>query len=328
MRARGGKTRRQWMTKRARRRAWLAALWGAAFGLGFGCNDAGSSSQVLTGRIDTTMGVVAIRAVSGDAVVTAAEVQRDGRFRIALPAGETYRLEVLTNGGVKQVLAHQGGTWKGLETKVCIPTAPFDMGSLGDSGTMCDPMDPNCGGCGGDLPPQCDPMDPKYDPMDPNCKPPEPPPPSCGGPNEPPCPQCMDPMDPNCKPEPCTNPMDPGCQMCGGANQPPCPEDPCTNPMDPNCKPPPCMDPMDPNCGGTTDPGPICEDMTDPTTCKDPCVIDPMACGCNAGEQCWPPPEPPQCMDPGGNTMCDPAGTVAPTNVPGDFGCVAVLGGK
>ena len=344
-RAHGGKTRRHWMTKRQKRRAWLVALWGAAFG--FGCNDAGSRSQVLTGRIDTTMGVVAIRAVSGDDVVTAAEVQRDGRFQIALPAGARYRLEVLTPSGVRQVLAHQGGTWKGLETKVCIPTDPFDMGTVGDSGTMCDPMDPSCEpGCGGgDLPPQCDPMDPKYDPMDPNCKPPEPPP-TCGGANQPPCPECMDPTDPDCKtcggpneppcPE-CMDPMDPNCKPCGGPNEPPCPDDPCmdptdpgctmcTDPNDPNCKPPPCNDPMDPNCmGGGTDPGPICEDPMDPNTCKDPCVIDPMQCGCNAGEDCWPPPEPPKC-DPG--TMCDPADTVSPTNVPGDFGCIGVIGGK
>jgi len=315
------------MTKRARRRAWLAALWGAAFG--FGCTGEGSSSQVLTGRIDTT-GVVAIRAVSGDDVVTAARVDSDGSFRIALPAGARYRLEVLTSSGVKQVLSHHDGSWRGLEFKVCVPTDPFDVGGIGNSNEMCDPSDPNCTPCGD--PPPC------TDPMDPNCKPPEPPPPSCGGPNEPPCPTCMDPMDPNCQPPPC-DPTDPTCQppSCGGTNEPPCPEM-CTDPMDPNCKPPPCTDPMDPNCmgcwpgdpscGGTTDPN--CEDPMDPETCKDPCVIDPMHCGCTSQDpNCWPPPEPPTCMDDGttpdmGGT-CDPGGTLTPGNVPGDFGCMGFL---
>ncbi|MDQ3341688.1 MAG: hypothetical protein M4D80_41590 [Myxococcota bacterium] len=265
---------------------------------------------------------MAIRAVSGDDVVTAARIESDGRFRIALPAGAKYRLEVLTSHGVKQLLAHDDGSWKGLEVKVCAPTAPFDLGGIGDSGAMCDPSDPNCKpGCGDDPPPPCDVMDP----TDPNCKPPEPPPPSCGGPNEPPCPTCMDPTDPNCKPPP---------EPCGGMGEPPCPEDPCTNPMDPNCKPPPCMDPTDPNCmgcnandpgcGGTTDP--ICEDPMDPQTCKDPCVIDPMQCGCTTMDpNCWPPPEPPKCT---GDTMCDPGDGMTPTNVPTDFGCVMGVGGK
>ena len=280
------------MTKRARRRAWLLAIWGAAFG--FGCSESGSSSQILTGRIDTT-GVVAIRAVSGDDVVTAAKIESDGRFRIALPAGAKYRLEVLTSGGVKQLLAHDDGNWKGLVVKVCTPTDPFDLGGVGDSGTMCDPTDPSCQpGCGDD----------------------QPPPPPCGGPNEPACPTCMDPtdpMDPNCKPPP---------PPCGGMGEPACPEDPCTNPMDPGCKPEPCMDPMDPNCmgGGTTDP--YCEDPMDPQTCKDPCVIDPMQCGCTSMDpNCWPPPEPPSCTGTD-DTMCDPGDGMTPANVPTDFGCI------
>lgn len=308
------------MTRRARR-WWLPALW-----LAFGCTE-GSSSQVLTGRVDTT-GVVAIRAVSGSDVVTAAQVASDGTFRIALPAGARYRLEVLTSDGVKQVLKHDDGSWKDMTFKVCVPTDPFDIGGIGKStdpgcggggtgGTCDDPTDPNC------KPTPCD------DPMDPNCQPP-PPPPSCGGANEPPCPECMDPSDPNCKPPPCTDPMDPNCQppACGGTNEPPCP---CMDPSDPNCKPPPCNDPMDPHCGGMCDPGdpncgtgPICEDPMDPSTCKDPCMIDPMQCGCTMNEpNCWPPPEPPTCM-PGGT--CDPNDAMAPTKVPGDFGCAGVFG--
>ena len=295
----------------------MNAVLGAAFGLGFGfgCSDGAPAGQVLTGRIDTThaSGVVAIRAVSGSDVVTAAQVASDGSFRITLPTGAKYRLEVLSSGGVKQVLSHGDSGWKAMEVQVCVPSAPFDMGGMGNSGAMCDPSDPNCT-------PQPDP-------------------------------NCTNPMDPDCKMDPCTtNPMDPSCQpppSCGGANEPACPPDPCeSNPMDPDCKPPdPCesnpMDPNcmgggcqpgDPNCGGTMDP--VCDDPMDPQTCKDPCVLDPMTCGCNAGEpDCWPPPGPPMCdpnnpsMD-GGTTMCDPGGTLTPTNVPGNFGCMGLLGGK
>ena len=317
------------MTKRARRRAWLTALWGAAFGLGFGVgcsNEGGESSQVLTGRIDSThtSGAVAIRAVAGDDVVAASQIASDGRFRISLPAGAKYRLEVLTTTGVKPML-HVDGGWKSMEVKVCIPSVPFDMGDVGNANEMCDPStDPNCKpGCGDDDPGM--PPSGCTDPMDPNCPPPDP--------------TCTNPMDPNCKPPPppsCTDPMDPSCQSCGGMNEPSCPPDPCTaNPMDPNCKPPPCNDPTDPNCMGCPpgDPncgGTMCEDPSDPNTCKDPCLLDPMSCGCNAGEpNCWPPPEPPPCMDGptgpnmGGTTTCDPGGGMSPSNVPGNFGCTS-----
>jgi hypothetical protein len=267
---------------------------------------------VLTGRIDTT-GVVAIRAVSGDDVVTAAQVSSDGSFRIALPSGAKYRLEVLTSSGVKQMIKHHSGGWSMLEMTVCAPQAPFDLGGIGDSNTMCDPMtDPSCTpGCG-DPPP---PPPPCMDPMDPNCQP-------CTNPMDPSCqPPCMDPMDPNCKPPPpsCGGMNEPPCPpppSCGGPNEPPCP---CMDPDDPMCKP--CM-PGDPNCDGTTDPN--CMDPSDPETCKDPCVIDPMQCGCTMMEpNCWPPPEPPMCQ-PG--EMCDPNDGMTPANVPSDFGCSRMPG--
>jgi hypothetical protein len=272
---------------------------------------------VLTGRIDTT-GVVAIRAVSGDDVVTAAQVSSDGSFRIALPSGAKYRLEVLTSSGVKQMIKHRSGGWSTLEVTVCAPQAPFDLGGIGDSNTMCDPMtDPNCTpGCG-DPPP---PPPPCMDPMDPNCQP-------CTNPMDPSCqPPCMDPMDPNCKPPPpsCGGMNEPPCPpppSCGGPNEPPCP---CMDPDDPMCKP--CM-PGDPNCDGTTPGGgtdPNCMDPSDPETCKDPCVIDPMQCGCTMMEpNCWPPPEPPMCQ-PG--EMCDPNDGMTPANVPSDFGCAGMPG--
>jgi hypothetical protein len=304
------------------------------------------STQVLTGRVDTHKGAVAIRAISDGVVITAAQVRTDGSFTLVLPAGARYRLEVLTRAGVKNVVARTGSSFHDLTFKVCAPTDPYDVGGIGDP-TMCDPAtDPNCK-------PGCE------DPMDPNCQPPPPPcmdptDPTCGcdangncpppkcEPGDPNCTPC-DPMtDPMCPPPPCTDPMDPTCcdanGTCGGGctdpNDPNCMPPPCTDPMDPNCKPP-CMDPMDPTCNGCdangncpppvcmdpNDPGcaPPCTDPMDPTSCKDPCVTDPATCGCMMDDpNCWPQPEP---CDPG-TGMCDPNGTMEPDNVPGDFGCM------
>jgi hypothetical protein len=306
-------------------RVWLLAACAVAFG----CSE--RSNQVLTGHVDTTQDAVAVRAVSGDAVVTAAAVRSDGSFTLVLPAGTNYRLELLTRtGAVKHLAASASGQLREVAFKVCAPVDPYDMGGVGDpgkyGGTDCQPGDPNCkcdpnnGTC--PPPPKCDPTtDPKCppppppcsDPSDPNCKC-DPsngtvcPPPSCGGPNEPPCP-CDPTKDPNCAPG------------CGGTNQPPCKCDPST---DPNCPPPPPpgTDPSDPNCkcANSTDPGcaPPCPDPTDPNSCKDPCVEDPSTCGCKAGDpNCWPNPDP--CKE--ANGCCKQDESVTSEHAPGDFGC-------
>ena len=62
----------------------------------------------------------------------------------------------------------------------------------------------------------------------------------------------------------------------------------------------------------------------DPNTCKDPCVVDPLACGCapdgssttmpGQDNTCWPPPEP--CT----RENC-PEDPWWPQNPPTDFGC-------
>ena len=102
-------------------------------------------------------------------------------------------------------------------------------------------------------------------------------------------------------------------------------------PGDPNC--PTCDPNVDPSCGGTCDPTldamcptppPPCTDPTDPNTCKDPCVVDPVACGCAVPEPngttmpddntCWPPPEP--C-----NMETCPDDPWWPEHPPTDFGC-------
>src|SRR5262245_22110444 len=185
---------------------WLVA---AAIA-GYGCTQ-GDKTQVLTGRL-TTHDAVAVRAIDGTTIVTAARVRSDGTFTLLLPKGHRYRLEVLTQSGVHNLVGTKDGTYADVAFKVCEPQDPFDMGGT------CDPNDPN--GCKPDgTMPGCDPM------SDPSCMNWPPPCPSndpnCGWP-------CMDPNDPNCK---CTDPMDPSCQP------PPC--DPTT---DPGCMWP-CNDP-------------------------------------------------------------------------------------
>jgi hypothetical protein len=296
------------------RTAWLLAVCAVA---GIGCTEHGTSGdQVLTGRIRTS-GALAVRAISADSAVTAAQVRSDGTFTLALPSHKRYRLEVLTTSGVRHVLGHQSGAFTALSFEVCDPVDPWDVGGIGDGsmpgggggGTTCDPAtDPNCKMCDpGDpncTPPQpCDPTDPDCgtmcndpsdpncfpgctgDPMDPNCFPPEP---------------CTDPSDPNCKPDPCADPTDPNCGGCmpdaSGNCWPPCqPGDPscgtiCTDPMDPNCVPPPpaCMDPTDPYC-----------------KCDASGACPPPTCGAN--DPMCPPPPPPPCSDPTDpNTCKDP----------------------
>jgi len=283
------------------------------------------STQVLTGRVDTTKGAVAIRAISDGEIVTAAQVRTDGSFTLELPAGSRYRLEVLTRSGVKNIVARAGTGLRDFSFKVCEPVAPFDVGGVGDPNTdgMCGPNDPNCT-------PGCDPPPPCTDPMDPMCK--------CqadgtccqpGDPNCEPTP-CSDPMAPNCEPPPCNDPMDPSCNCQANGT--------CCQPGDPSCEPPPpCTDPMDPNCGGCdpmTGTGCGCMDPMDPSCCDangncpppPPPYCDPMtdpSCKCNADGTCPPvpcnDPSDPNCMGGG----CDANGTCPPPtcNDPNEPGC-------
>ena len=326
---------------------WLVALAIA----GAGCSG-GADTQVLEGHL-TGSGAV-VRAVQGGSVIAAAQVKGDGTWTMALPKGDSYRLEVLTNDGVVHpvVARDTAGGSKALSFSVCEPVDPYDCGGMGDpsgggtgsgsgSGMGCDPStDPGCkcdpnGNCWSP-PPPCDPT------TDPNCPPP--PPPACDPTTDPTCTcdaagncYCTDPNDPNCKPPPpmCDPNTDPTCGCDAAGNCPPPPPPKCDPTTDPicvcdaagNCWDDPCKDPSDPNCMPPVCPNPdpsgacppACTDPNDPTTCKDPCMIDPMSCGCASDDpNCWPPP-----CDPKSDPMCgDPSGgSMAPDHPPGDFGC-------
>ncbi|MGE0870634.1 MAG: hypothetical protein AB7P03_18860 [Kofleriaceae bacterium] len=317
----------------------LAALCALA---GVACSN-DSTEQIVTGRVATS-GAVAVRAITGNDVVTAARVQSDGTFTIALPAGHDYRLEVLTSAGARRLNA---GTKGGSSFRVCHAVDPFDLGAIGHAahgpdGGACPPGHGSGGGSSGtctdpsgncpedpSLPPPCPNPDASGDcPNDPT----PPPPPPCSDPNDPAC--GCDPAG-NCEPvppppPPCTDPNDPacGCDPAGNCEPPPTP---CTDPTEPcgcdsagNCHPlpppPPCTDPNDPYCkcddvGNCPVPQPAppwCVDPADPT-CEDQCAIEPWYCGCPTEDvTCWPEPVP--------SPSCDPS-SMAPQWLPKDFGC-------
>jgi hypothetical protein len=295
-------------------RAWWVALCVAAVS---GCS-AGTATQVVTGHV-TSRDAIAVRALEGDEVVTAAQVRGDGSFALALPIGARYRLEVLTAGGVKHVLAAGDQGLGDLTFGVCAATQPWDIGGLSKpgsaGGTTCDPK------TGKDCePPKCDPKT-GNDCEPPKCAPDDP---TCGEP-----PKCDPATGKNCEPPPCA-PDDPTCgepPTCDPKTGKGCEPPPCA-PDDPSCKcdpatgacQKPCSDPSAPGCGGDpTGPPPTCDDAKDPEGCVDPCAKDPSICGCKIEDPgCWGPPTAPACD--GGGT-CSPKDAWTPEHPPLDFGC-------
>lgn len=266
----------------------LMKLLALCLGTLVACSD-GAEDQILTGRVDTSQGALAIRAVADGEVITATPVRTDGSFTLTLPAGSTYRLEVLTRTGTKNLVQRSGNVLRDLSFKVCQPVDPFDVGDVGAPNTngLCMAGDPNCTPCdpttGMDceqppLPPTCDPM------LDPNCK--------CEivAPDG----TCCQAGDPSCGPLPCMDPGDPTC-CADGFCPPPCsPGDPncCVPDANGGCEPPKPCDVTDP--AGNCEPPTPCDPMTDPTCCYDGSCGEPPP-PCHPGE--------PNCEPP---TPCDP----------------------
>ncbi len=271
------------------------------------------SPQVITGHFELSRGALAIRAITDDNVVTATPVRTDGSFTLTLPAGSSYRLEVLTSTGVKNIVMRSGNVLRDLSFKVCQPQDPFDVGDVGDPNMdgLCAPGDVNCTPCdpmSGEMcpepPKECQPDDPNCAPppgcesmTDPNCGGCDPmTDPSCGGgcdPNDPSCGSmcssdgtCCYPDGSCCKPEPdgtltCCYADGSCCYgdgTCCSANDPNCAPPPTCQPGDPNCEPPKCDPTIDPMCcyadGTCPPPPPPCDPATDPT------------CDCNATGTC------------------------------------------
>ncbi|MFT3697767.1 MAG: hypothetical protein QM831_31800 [Kofleriaceae bacterium] len=68
-----------------------------------------------------------MRAVSGSTVVAATTISSAGDFSLALPAGATYRLEVLTSNGVAPIITSLS---QQVEFRVCHAGAPISVGHV------------------------------------------------------------------------------------------------------------------------------------------------------------------------------------------------------
>jgi hypothetical protein len=303
----------------------LTALAGACTG---GEPDQAQSieGQVARSNFDST--VLGVRAVSGGQAVAWAPVTDNGHFRLKVPVGEDYRLEVVTETGAHPFVSRSGAAGKSLVFDVCGAGAPFDVGHV-HGWTEAD-SDGGGGSCGDpcmDDPSQCDPC--LIDPA-----------------------SCQDPcqVDPTLCEDPCM--LDPSqCDPCAGQPdgcQDPCADDPtlcewtcdeegnccygdgtccdaagtCCYPdgtccgaegccyPDGTCDPPPC-DPGDPSGGCYCDP----QDPTSECYCNadDPASYcycneqDPNSyCYCNPEDPmsyCYPPPP---CENPDGTSCCAP----------------------
>ena len=279
------------------------------------CAGQGEDLQTITGQVmtsDFSAPVVGVRVVQDDTIITSSPIDANGRFSVGVPAGEAYRMEVVTRDGTYPFVRRENTRVVAHSFNVCEPSDDFDLGDVDQLPNDPDDWDDWDDGNGeppwgddeppwhddgdcGDPPPPCDDMN------DPDCGPPDP---------------CQDMNDPACwPPDPCEDPADPNCL----------PPDPCQDPMDPNCWPPDPCD-LDPSLCDPCDPGPNGECMDPPT---DPCsdMSDPNSCWPDDPEcpyddpWCWPDPTDPPCADPNNAQWCWPDDAAYPDNVPPDFGC-------
>ena len=110
--------------------------------------------QVARGNFDSK--VLGVRAVGGSGeVVARAPVTENGHFRLAVPVGQNYRLEVVTAAGAHPFVRKSGASGRNLVFDVCSAGAAYDVGHVhgwaeSDGGgtcsdpcmedpTMCDP---------------------------------------------------------------------------------------------------------------------------------------------------------------------------------------------
>src|SRR5688572_21999048 len=121
---------------------------------------ASEPTQTIEGRVSRTGftgTVLGARVVAGDGVVTTTPVDADGSFRLEVPRGTGYRIEIITSGGAQPVVGQTSGTV--MHFDVCDPGDTYDLGDVyqGDAWPSCD--DPSSdGNCDvPDAPPPCDP---------------------------------------------------------------------------------------------------------------------------------------------------------------------------
>lgn len=300
------------------------ALLGAAC-TGGGSDEAQSiEGQVARSNFDST--VLGVRAVRGGEAIAWAPLTDNGHFRLEVPLGSDYRLEVVTSSGAHPFVGRSGESGRSLVFDVCGAGEAFDVGHVhgwteagegdggGEGGDCGDPCMEDPDGC--QDPCENDP-DSCQDPcqLDPSL---------CEDPCEKDPDSCQDPCMPDpdgTVPEECQDPcsVDPSlcewtcdeegnccygdgtcCDASGTCCYPDgtcCGAEGCCYP-DGSCDPPPC-DPGDPDgdC--------YCDEQDPNSDCY--CNPDDPAsyCYCNVEDPnsyCY--PQPP-CEDPDGTTCCD-----------------------
>jgi hypothetical protein len=273
------------------------------------CGATDDGTQTITGQVSVARfgaPVLGARAVAGASIVATSKVSDAGGFRLRIPRGADYRLEVVTAAGARPLLGHD---LTALRFDVCAAVQPYDIGTVfrgDDPGRVFDKCAPRADGTcapGGTGDPTCD--------------------------DDHPCPPCE---GTDCAPGDGSGSGsggDPGCDgancppdKCDGANCPP-PPPPCDGA---NCPPPPppcdgtdCPSPPgDPSCGADKpcpQPGDGCDD-DHREFCDPGCAVATPA----GTDSCWPSPNDPSCA-PG---SCDPSRTAVPQKMLPNFGCDVV----
>ena len=251
----------------------LAALTAACTG---GDADETQSIEGQVARSNFEATVRGVRAGRGGEAVAWAPLTDNGHFRLRVPVGEDYRLEVVTRSGAHPFVGRSGERGRQLVFDVCAAGAGYDVGHVHGWDQAGDDPGGEDGG-GGD----------------------------CSDP-------CME--DPNGCPDPCEGDPD-NCDPCAkdpSLCEDPCKSDPdsCEDPCmgDPDGCEDPCKD--DPSqCGPTCDESGNC--CYEDGTCCDAngtcCYPDGTCCGfegcCYPDGSCDPPPCDPS--DPDGDCYCN-----------------------
>jgi len=317
-----------WQSARAAIAVGAAALAAAA------CTGTSDETQSIEGQVARSnfdSKVLGVRAVRGGEAISWAPLTDNGHFRIQLPLGDDYRLEVVTESGAHPFVGRSGERGRTMTFDVCGAGDAFDVGHVhgwdqadsdpGGGGSCGDPCmdDPNmCDPCSVD-PEAC--QDPcRDDPSlceDPCVKDPT----LCEDPcqSNPDGMECQDPCreDPSlcewtCDEEGnCCYPDGTCCDAAGSCCYPDgtcCGAEGCCYP-DGSCDPPPC-DPSDPDGGcycNEQDPASECYCNPDDPASYCYCREDDPAsyCYCNPEDPmsyCY--PQPP-CENPDGTECCE-----------------------
>lgn len=95
-----------------------------------GCSTS-DQTQTISGRIapgSFPEAVTSVRAIGNSGAITA-QVQSDGSFALALPAGDRYRIELVSSSRVAELVYARGGS-VGASFFVASSVAPFDLGKV------------------------------------------------------------------------------------------------------------------------------------------------------------------------------------------------------